>query len=120
MKRGEVHLTLDVPMTGILAEVELVATLPGGEPRPLRVWLGAPAQVPSGEWCCPAGLDGLYDNLQAMRGEDALQAICLALGLCASLLRGHLADGGRLQYPTGDDFPLEAYFGWQEPPAPAP
>lgn len=95
-----------------IAELDLLAVLPDGDARPLRLWVGAPRQEPTGEWSCPAGLDGLHDDLGAMRGEDALQALCLALGLCAALLRDHLDKGGRLRDMDGDDFPLEAYFGW--------
>jgi hypothetical protein len=99
-------------MTMIVAELDLLATTPDGEQRPVRAWVGTPVQAPTGEWSCPAGLDGLYDGIAAMRGEDALQAICLAFGLCAALLRDHVTAGGRLQYPGGEEFPLEAYFGW--------
>jgi hypothetical protein len=102
----------------MIGQVELVGTMPDGEQRPVRMWLGAPQREPTGEWSCPAGLEGLYDDLLAMRGEDALQAICLALGLCASLLRGHLESGGQLHFPGGGEFPLEAYFGWLGLPSP--
>jgi hypothetical protein len=106
-------------MSSIVAQLTLLATLPSGERCPVRVWVGTPVQEPTGEWSCPAGLDGLHDDLCAMRGEDAFQAICLALGLSAALLRGHVAAGGQLRYPGGGDFPLEAYFGWLGSPAPA-
>jgi hypothetical protein len=99
-------------MSNIVAQLHLLATLPSGGRRPVRLWVGSPGQEPTGDWSCPAGLDGLHDDLAAMRGEDAVQAISLALGLIATLLREHVAAGGRLQYPGGEDFPLEAYFGW--------
>jgi len=98
-------------MKDAVARVDLVATLPGGERRPVSAWIGAPAREPTGEWSCPAGLDGLHDDLAPMRGEDSFQAICLALRLCATLLRAHLEEGGRLEDPGGGEFPLEAYFG---------
>lgn len=100
-------------------QLDLLATRPGGEWRPVRVRVGTPVPEPDGGWSCPAGVDGLHDHLVAMRGEDALQALCLALGLCATLLRAHVAAGGRLRYPGGEEFPLEAYFGWLGSPAPA-
>ncbi len=98
-------------MTSTVAQLDLVATLPGGDRRAVRVRIGVPVHEPTGEWSCAAGLDGLHEELSDMRGEDALQAICLALGFCASLLRSHVAAGGRLHYPGGEEFPLEAYFG---------
>lgn len=69
----------------MVGQLDLYATAPSGERRPVRVWIGTPVQEPTGEWSCPANLEGLCDDLAAMRGENALQAICLALGLCASL-----------------------------------
>jgi hypothetical protein len=105
-------------MSNVVAQLDLLATLPSGGRRPLRVWVGTPVREPTGEWSCPAGLEGLYDGLSAMRGEDAFQAICLALGLCATLLREHIAAGGRLHYAGGEEFPLEAYFGWLGSPTP--
>jgi hypothetical protein len=105
-------------MSKLVAELDLLATLPNGERRPLWVWVGTPEQEPTGEWSCSAGIEGLSADL-GVRGEDAYQAICLALGLSAALLRDHIATGGRLQYAGGDTFPLEAYFGWLGSPAPA-
>jgi hypothetical protein len=105
-------------MSDTVADLELLASLPEGASRPVHVWVGRPVLESTGEWSCAAGLDGLYDDLLAMRGEDALQAVCLALGLCSTLLREHVAAGGRLQYPGGEEFPLDAYFGWLAPPAP--
>lgn len=105
-------------MNNIVARLELLATLPSGERRPVRIWVGTPVQESTGEWRCPAGLEGFVDDLCAMRGEDALQAICLA-GLAVTLLPGHIEAGGRLQYPGGEQFPLEAYFGWLGSPSPA-
>jgi hypothetical protein len=106
-------------MSDVIARLDIVATLPGGEPRPVHVWVGTPGQGPTGEWSCPAGLDGLHDELGAMRGEDALHALCMAFSLLATLLRDHVAKGGRLQLPGGEEFPLEAYFGWLGVPPPA-
>jgi hypothetical protein len=106
-------------MSNIVAQLDLLATLPSGERHSVRVWVGTPVHEPTGEWSCPAGLEGLYDELGAMRGEDAFQANRLAFGLLATLLREHVAKGGRLEYPGGEDFPLEAYFGWLGSPAPA-
>jgi hypothetical protein len=105
-------------MNNIVAQLEVHATAPSGERRPVRVWVGTPVQESTGEWRCPAGLEGLYDDLGVMRGEDALQAVCLEIGLCATLLREHVAAGGRLQYPGGEEFPVEAYFGWLGSPTP--
>jgi hypothetical protein len=103
----------------MVAQLPIRATLAGGEQRLITVWIGTPTQEPTGEWCCPAGLDGLHDGLGAMHGDDALQSLCLAMGLVAALLRDHVAAGGQLHYVGGEEFPLEAYFGWVAVPGPA-
>jgi len=95
-----------------IAELELVAVRETGERTPFTLTIAAPAREATGEWSCALSLEGLHDGLAAMRGEDALQALCLALGLGASLLRGFVSDGGLIEYAAGDAFPLEAYFGW--------
>ena len=67
---------------------------------------------------CAIDLNGLHDALAPMHGEDSIQALCLALGLGAALLRDFVAHGGRLidashNSPQPEaDWPLEAYFGW--------
>lgn len=99
-------------MDHAIAHLELVATWPTGERRPIRFHVDRPVHESPGEWSCVAQLTGLCGELLPMRGEDALQALCLALGLCAFLLRSHVASGGGLQYSSGEEFPLEAYFGW--------
>ena len=66
----------------------------------------------------------LATHLQALGGttlrrEDGVQALCLALGLAATLVRHFVAGGGRLFAAAGGghsdedaDWPLEAYSGW--------
>ena len=98
-------------MEGWIASVGLVAVRPDGSRAPLALRISAPAAHPDGVWACRMDLGGLHDGLLPMHGEDALQALCLALGLAASLLRDFQARGGRLEYPDGGEFPLEAYFG---------
>lgn len=94
-----------------IASVDLVAVHPDGSRRPLTLRVAVPAPNADGIWACRAELVGLYDGLAPMGGEDALQALCLALGLVATLLRDFRAGGGRVEYPGGGEFPLEAYFG---------
>jgi hypothetical protein len=54
----------------------------------------------------------LYEKLIDARGEDPLQALCLAISLALELLDAFRQSGGTLTYETGEAFPLEAYaFG---------
>ena len=100
-----------------IARVDLVAVSSTGERTPFVCGIGLPGRKPTGEWSCAVTLDGLYEDLHAAHGEDALQALCLALGLAASLLRSFTASGGMIQHRDGEEFPLEAYFGWFGSPA---
>jgi hypothetical protein len=110
-----------------IATLDLIAIHAGGTRAPVALRVGAPERASTGEWQCAVRLDGLYDRLVPMRGEDSVQALCLALGLAATLLRDFLASGGRLVEGVENvssedalDWPLEAYFGWLGTPrAPA-
>jgi len=103
-----------------IARVVLVAVDATGDRTPFVCGIGRPAREPTGEWRCAVSLEGLHDDLVAMHGEDGRQALCLALGLAASLLRSFSASGGTIEFAEGEEFLLEAYFGWfGSPTAPA-
>lgn len=104
--------------TPYIASLSLLAIHADGTRTPVAFRVGAPEQVTADEWRCAVRLDGLHDRLVPMHGADSMQALCLALGLAASLLRHFVAHGGRLLDAVGADpsdeadWPLEAYFGW--------
>jgi hypothetical protein len=104
-----------------IAGLDLLAVAPDGGRRPVALRVGAPERGAGGAWRCALRLDGLHAGLPAMEGDDAVQALCLALGLAAALLRDFVGAGGRLLDAGGrDEWPLEAYFGWLgAPQAPA-
>jgi hypothetical protein len=84
---------------------------PNGERYRIVVELGRPYRASSGEWACPVKIRGLYDRLPDVRGEDALQALCLAASLARSLLEGYVETGGRLVHPeTNSDYGLKNTF----------
>jgi hypothetical protein len=113
--------------TQYIASLDLLAVDTSGARTPVELRIGAPERVETGEWRCTVRLDGLHDELIPMHGEDSVQALCLALGLAAALLRDFVSGGGRLldgaqpAEPEDEaDWPLEAYFGWLGTPrAPA-
>jgi hypothetical protein len=105
--------------TPYIASLDLLAIHASGVRTPVAFRIGAPERAPTGEWQCAISLDGVHDRLAPIRGEDSVQALCLALGLAANLLRDFVARGGRLldaaesAHPEDEaDWPLEAYFGW--------
>ena len=98
-----------------VAALDLVAILPTGERRAVRVRVAAPVPSAAESWSCSVSLEGLHAGLPPIVGEDSLQSLCLALRLAAALLHDVVARGGRLESATGDAFPLEAYFGGLAP-----
>jgi hypothetical protein len=94
-----------------IASAEFVATLPDGSQRPLRVAVGVPYFGRLDVWWCPVWLDSLHPEVAAIAGEDALQALGLAWEYLGTTLTAFVAGGGRVQFPSGGDVPLTAYFG---------
>ncbi len=99
-------------MVEVIAEAKLVCIRPDGSEVETVARLGRPYRAEGGEWACPVSLDGLHDGLRDARGEDSLQALCLAASLLRQLLEHFLDDGGRVVYPGGaEEVPLRAVFG---------
>ena len=85
---------------------------PTGERFTISVEIGRPYKTEDGPWACPVKIRGLYDNLPDIRGEDALQSLCLAASLVRSLLDGVIGNGNRLLHPnTNDWYELDPTFG---------
>ena len=91
------------------AKISIDATSPIEGPFTIDLEIGTPYRCDTGEWACRLSLDGLYYGLPDIRGEDSLQALCLAVSTALTLLRDFRRDGGTLQI-DGDEFPLEAYW----------
>jgi hypothetical protein len=97
--------------TPVVARVPLQVAPKGEEPFTVTVEIGTPYMRETGEWACPLALEGLYETLLDARGEDSLQALCLAISLALDLLDDIRRKGGRLLWDE-DEFQLEAYaFG---------
>ncbi|CAN5868818.1 hypothetical protein BH23GEM9_BH23GEM9_29670 [soil metagenome] len=93
----------------VIAELDLIAISSTGR-QEMRLRLEAPRKHSEGEWSCALSLEGLHDDILPIRGNDSLQALCLATGMAELLLRGFVAGGGRLEYDDGEIFPIDAYF----------
>lgn len=82
-----------------------------GEPQAFRIEIGRPFRVTEGEWACPVALPGLYSELSPLQGEDAVQALSLAMDLVRRLLESCWERKCRFQFADGsEEWPLEAYF----------
>jgi hypothetical protein len=97
--------------TDVVARTELRHRADGEPDRDVRIEIGRPYQATSGEWACPVSIHGLHPDLPAVRGEDSLQALALALDLVRKLLHQAVERGSSFQYPgTAEEVPVEAYF----------
>jgi hypothetical protein len=110
LKRNVIRWTLFMADENIV-ESAIDCVGPNSERHRIVVELGRPYRASTGEWSCPVNIRGLYDRLSDVRGEDALQALCLAASLACSLLQSYVEAGGRLVHPeTNDDYSLKNTF----------
>jgi hypothetical protein len=97
--------------TDVIARTRFEYCVAGRPAQDIEIEIFRPSQAATGEWACHAAIRGLHPELATMRGEDALQALTLALNLVHQLLEGAVSRGARLRFPgTSDDVPLDAYF----------
>jgi hypothetical protein len=79
----------------------------------VHVRVDAPRRARTGEWACNVIATGFVKRT-AIRGEDALQALCLALDFLSNRLYDARRRGVRFRFLTGDEVPLFAYFRLRE------
>src|SRR4026207_343556 len=103
-------------MNNVVAQAELDVVWPNGRRVPVVVAIGQPYRDEGLlAWRCPVSLEGLSSKLPDVTGEDALQALLLALQLAHNELAGAEAGGaGSLNHGRPDDrsevFELSHYF----------
>jgi len=99
-----------------IVATEFDLKLPGGESRRVGVRVGKPYAVSALEWACPVELKGLESRYPDIRGNDSLQALCLALSLVRMRLQDIVEEGGKvLNVGDGSECSardLAAMFGW--------
>ncbi len=94
--------------TQTIAKLTIDARSAEGQTFVIELQVGTPYQPETGEWACPVALNGLYEQLREICGDNSFQAICLAIRLAQEMLTDFREKGGKLLV-DGDDFPLEAY-----------
>src|SRR5437588_10800137 len=98
-------------MSEIVATSTLDCVNSLGEHQQVIVEIGRPYRAPEGEWACPVAMRGLHNRLPDVRGEDSLQALCLAASLVRTLLTGFVEDGGKIFFLNSDsEYDLDATF----------
>jgi len=96
-----------------LAEATFRASSSSHRSGTIHIRLDAPRRVATGEWTCSVVATGLVKRT-AVRGEDALQALCLALDFLGTRLYEARRRGVQLAFRTGEAVPLFAYFHLRE------
>jgi hypothetical protein len=77
----------------------------------VRIDIGLPYQCSDNEWACPIALEGLYNKLPDVHGEDSFQALMLAQNLARTLLNDFVEKGGQLlDAPGGVSVNVERLF----------
>lgn len=95
-----------------IASTELRCIARDGRGFDAHVSIGRPYLAVTGEWRCPLSLGALDEGIPDMAGEDALQALCMALSTARALLEHFVQQGGRLSYLGGDSvFNVQTTFG---------
>jgi hypothetical protein len=111
-------------MNVVVAQTELDVLWPDGRRAAVVVAIGQPYREPNTDaWRCPLSLQGLSPEHSDVAGNDALQALLLALRLAHYELAGAAASGARLLHPGADPndpdeiFDLGQYFAnWSQSP----
>jgi hypothetical protein len=77
----------------------------------IRVCIGLPHQIESGDWRCPLALEGLHSPLKGPVGVDAFQSLMLAQNLARTLLTAFVERGGKLlDGPGGREVSVQGLF----------
>jgi hypothetical protein len=114
-------------MREAIAEERVVFESPDGSRRSGLIRIEKPYQVDETEARCPLVIDGLQERMPDVSGSSTLQALALAVWLCASLLREFVDSGGRILRPDSEGgtegealLNLEEVFGPLAASSPAP
>jgi hypothetical protein len=94
----------------VVAEYRMNLKYPDGEIVPVRLRIGRPRELPSGNWHCDADIEGRLRihstaNGPLSAGSDAgtaWQALVFALRFLSRLLRSEVRHGGAALYSHGE------------------
>ncbi len=92
------------------AATTFVARQADGTRTIVEVAIGMPTRMSDNQWSCEVSIAPLFGELAPVIGADALQALGLAWALVGRLLMGAAEEGNQLEYQSGGDVPLSAYF----------
>jgi hypothetical protein len=101
-----------------IAEQRVIFESPDGVRRVGLIRIEKPYEVDETEARCPVVIDGLQERIPDVSGTSVLQALALAVWLCADLLREFVDSGGRILRPDAEggtqgdeELHLEQCFG---------
>jgi hypothetical protein len=78
--------------------------------KEVNLGIGQPYQKEDGSWACPLQLEGLFDDLSDVSGEDSFQALMLAQNLARTLLNALTEKGWNVLSYTGKEVDVDILF----------
>lgn len=97
-------------MRTYIAERKLYLRYIDGETKEVNVSIGLPYQNSAGSWACPIQLQGLFEDLTDVHGEDSFQALMLAQNLARTLLNALAEKGWHVYSDTNNDVDIDTLF----------
>ena len=98
-------------MATTIIALKLIGIAEDGTESSIEIKIDAPMQNSSSEWSCCIVLNGMHCPIKSrVSGNDAFQALCLAVDFIRFMLDDFLQKGGKLlEADTREEWPLEAY-----------
>lgn len=97
-------------MRTYMAERKLYLRYIDGETKEVIIRIGQPYQKEGGPWACPIQLEGLFEDLTDVNGEDSFQALMLAQNLARTLLNALAEKGWHVYSDTNNDVDIDTLF----------
>src|SRR5688572_22348315 len=80
------------------------------EVKEVDLCIGQPYQKEDGSWACPLQLEGLFEDLSDVSGEDSFQALMLAQNLARTLLNALTEKGWNVYSHANKEVDVDTLF----------
>jgi len=80
------------------------------EIKEVNLLIGQPYPKEDGSWACPIQLNGLFEDLSDVNGEDSFQALMLAQNLARTLLNALAEKGWNVRSYADKEIDVDTLF----------
>jgi len=80
------------------------------EIKEVNLRIGQPYPKEDGSWACPIQLNGLFEDLSDVNGEDSFQALMLAQNLARTLLNALAEKGWNVRSYANKEVDVDTLF----------